>query len=77
MDRCFLSHVGTFLQRNQRDKSYVQVTLLWAPKGLYFSLHWNELGPEGDKVIGEALKMNQTVVDKRASPTSQPHGCAR
>jgi hypothetical protein len=30
---------------------------------LYFSLHWNELGPESDKVIGEALKMNQTVVD--------------
>jgi len=63
VDRCFWSHVGTFLQRNQRDKSYVQVTLLWVPKGLYFSLHWNELGPEGDKVIGEALKMNQTVVD--------------
>ena len=41
----------------------MQVTLLWVPKGLYFSLHWNELGPEGDKVIGEALKMNQTVVD--------------
>ena len=63
MDRCFWSHVGTFLQRNQRDKSYVQVALLWAAMGLYFSLHWNELGPEGDKVIGEALKMNQTVVD--------------
>ena len=41
----------------------MQVTLLWASKGLYFSLHWNELGPEGDKVIGEALKVNQTVVD--------------
>ena len=31
--------------------------------GLYFSLYWNELGPEGGKAIGEALKVNQTVVD--------------
>ena len=63
MDRCFWSHVGTFLQRNQRDKSYVQVAPPTAAKGLYFSPHWNELGPESGKVIGEALKMNQTVDD--------------
>ena len=63
MDRCFWSHVGTFTQRNQRDKSYVQVTLLAAANGLYFTPHWNELDPKSDKVIGEALKMNQTVVD--------------
>ncbi len=31
--------------------------------GLYSSLSTNELGPKSDKVIGEALKMNQTVVD--------------
>ena len=39
---------------------YLQLTSLW---GLYFSLYGNNLGPEGGKAIGEALKVNQTVVD--------------
>jgi len=28
---------------------------------LNFSLHRNELGPEGGKAIGKALKINKTV----------------
>ena len=31
--------------------------------GLYFSLERNELGPEGGKAIGEALKVNRSIVD--------------
>jgi len=29
--------------------------------GLYFSLDFNQLGPEGGKAIGEALETNKTV----------------
>ncbi len=28
---------------------------------MYFSLYWNELGPEGGKAIGKALETNKTV----------------
>ena len=31
--------------------------------GLYFSLWLNDLGPEGGKAIGEALKVNRSIVD--------------
>ena len=31
--------------------------------GLYFSLEYTDLGPEGVKAIGEALKVNRSIVD--------------
>ena len=39
---------------------YLELTSLW---GLYFSLYNNNLGPEGGKAIGEALKVNRSIVD--------------
>ena len=31
--------------------------------GLYFSLRNNSLGSEGGKAIGEALKVNRSIID--------------
>ena len=37
---------------------YLELISLW---GLYFSLLYNDLGPEGGKAIGKALETNKTV----------------
>ena len=39
---------------------FLELTSLW---GLYFSLQYNQLGSEGGKAIGKALKVNRSIVD--------------
>ena len=37
---------------------YLELISLW---GLYFSLFYNKLGPEGGKAIAKALKVNTSI----------------
>ena len=39
---------------------FLELTSLW---GSFCSLYWNELGPEGGKAIGEALKTNSSITN--------------